>query len=219
MARNVCLWRDPAGGASRRLAAFLTLFGILASHTVLETARDALFLARLPASQLPWVYLAMAAVAVAMAQVPARGLRELLGRYGLAASLALDGRGHARASGRCRACARDWGLRALYVWSGLVGTLAALQFWLALGEIVTITQAKRLYRFVGTGSLLGAVAGALLARLVSTAARRPQALIPTAALLMALHRARAGALLPRAGAARQGRGRAAALDAGARPAS
>ena len=29
-------------------AAFLTLFGILASHTLLETARDALFLARLP---------------------------------------------------------------------------------------------------------------------------------------------------------------------------
>jgi ATP:ADP antiporter, AAA family len=33
--------------------AFLVLFGILAAHTVLETARDALFLARLPPSQLP----------------------------------------------------------------------------------------------------------------------------------------------------------------------
>ena len=34
----------------RRIAwsAFLTLFGMLAGHTVLETARDALFLARLP---------------------------------------------------------------------------------------------------------------------------------------------------------------------------
>src|SRR5687768_14638602 len=65
----------------RRVAigAFLTLFGILAAHTVLETARDALFLARLPADQLPWVYLAMAAVAVVLTQVPAlragRGMR------------------------------------------------------------------------------------------------------------------------------------------------
>ena len=41
--------------------AFLVLFGILAAHTILETARDALFLARLPPSQLPWMYLAMAA--------------------------------------------------------------------------------------------------------------------------------------------------------------
>src|SRR5688572_526686 len=49
-------------------AAFLTLFGLLASHTLLGTARDALFLARLPAQQLPWVYLAMAAIAILFAQ-------------------------------------------------------------------------------------------------------------------------------------------------------
>ena len=33
--------------------AFLTLFGILAGHSMLETARDTLFLAKLPASRLP----------------------------------------------------------------------------------------------------------------------------------------------------------------------
>ncbi|PYQ20673.1 MAG: hypothetical protein DMF79_09840, partial [Acidobacteria bacterium] len=52
------------------VAAFLTIFGILAAHTLLETARDALFLARLPASRLPWVYLIIAGVAVAISQVP-----------------------------------------------------------------------------------------------------------------------------------------------------
>lgn len=31
-------------------AAFLTLLGLLAAHSLLETARDALFLARLPAT-------------------------------------------------------------------------------------------------------------------------------------------------------------------------
>ena len=41
-------------------AAFLTLFGLIASHAVLETARDALFLAKVPATQLPWVFLAVA---------------------------------------------------------------------------------------------------------------------------------------------------------------
>src|SRR5260221_6843918 len=61
-------------------AAFVTIFGILAAHTLLETARDALFLARLPASRLPWVYLIIAGVAVGPSprppsRPPARGPR------------------------------------------------------------------------------------------------------------------------------------------------
>src|SRR5262245_50792802 len=71
------------------LAACLTLFGIIASHTILETARDALFLARLPPSQLPWVYLAMALAAVALAQVPTRKLPALFGPTALSATLGL----------------------------------------------------------------------------------------------------------------------------------
>jgi ATP/ADP translocase len=167
------------------IGAFLTLFGIIASHTILETARDALFLARLPAAQLPWVYLVMAAAAVALGQIPARRLQGMFGPSGLSASLglmsgltalfwALPDLGHS-----------DWGLRALYVWNGLVATISVLQFWLVLGEIFTITEAKRVYRFVGIGSLLGAVAGAVIARVVSAQLGAPR-LIPAAALLMAL---------------------------------
>jgi ATP/ADP translocase len=148
-------------------AAFLTLFGILASHTLLETARDALFLARLPPSQLPWVYLAMAAIAIVFAQAPWRTRGRLTsGRRVLAWLLV--------------ACAtvtflfwlvgswrHPWQLRALYVWSGLLGTLTALQFWMVLGELYTVTQAKRIYKVVAAGSLLGAVAGAGAARLLA----------------------------------------------------
>src|SRR5262249_31198296 len=42
--------------------------------------------------------------------------------------------------------------------------LAALQFWIVLGELYTVTQAKRIYNIVGTGSVLGAIAGATIAR-------------------------------------------------------
>ncbi len=166
------------------LAGFLTLLGMIAAHTVLETARDALFLARLPAAQLPWVYLLMAAAAVATAQVPARRLRRLFGPSTLSASLGLMAAGTAVFSA-LPGLRSDWGLRALYVWSGLVGTMSVLQLWLVLGEVFTITQAKRVYRLIGTGSLLGAVAGALLARVVSERLGAPS-LIPTAALLMTL---------------------------------
>ena len=60
--------------AERRLVfgATITLFGILAGHALLETARDALFLGRLPASQLPWVYLLIALASIGLMQWQAR---------------------------------------------------------------------------------------------------------------------------------------------------
>jgi AAA family ATP:ADP antiporter len=147
------------------ILAFATLLGILASYAILETARDALFLARLSPDDLPWVYLVMAAVAVVLAEVPGRGLGiprplrlSVTLAFGAAATLGfyfLKPAGH------------PWLLGAFYVWSGAIVTLAGVQFWLLLGEIYTITQAKRLYRAIGTGSLLGAALGAGLARYVS----------------------------------------------------
>src|SRR5438874_556107 len=143
-------------------AAFLTIFGILAGHTLLETARDALFLARLSPSELPLVYLVMAAVAIALFQGPWRAPR-VGGRWGLA--LVLVGAGVATfVFWAVHSSRSPWALRALYVWTGILGTMAALQFWLVLGEIYTVTQAKRIYSLVGTGSVLGAIAGAAIAR-------------------------------------------------------
>jgi HEAT repeat protein len=78
-----------------------------------------------------------------------------------------------------------WALRALYVWTGILGTMAALQFWIVLGELYTVTQAKRIYNVVGTGTVLGAVAGAALAR-VLTQAWPPQHLILASAVVLVL---------------------------------
>ncbi len=173
--------------------AFLVLFGLLAGHTVLETARDALFLSRLPASRLPWVYLAMATAAVALWRVQGKGLRRFSGGGGLAVLMLF-----------CAAVTfgfwalGSWSsplaLGALYVWSGLVGTITAVQFWLALGERYTITQAKRVYRLIAAGSVLGAVAGAGIARVVS-GRFGGGALVLTAAILFAVTGAAAILLL------------------------
>jgi AAA family ATP:ADP antiporter len=147
------------------VAAFLTIFGALAGHTLLETARDALFLARLPASQLAIVYLLIALVAVGLAQVP-WGRRRATGSFALSRLLGfgavvtflfwLVGRWQSPLE-----------LYALYVWTGLLGSLAVLQFWMVLGDLFTLTQAKRLYSLVWTGSLLGATVGAGAARMVA----------------------------------------------------
>ncbi len=163
--------------------AFVTLFGILAAHTLLETARDALFLARLPASQLPWVYLAMAGVAVAVSEGPWRAPRGFLARHGLSLVL-LCGALVTFGFWLLDLAQGAWRLRALYVWTGLIGTLATLQFWLALAETWNITQAKRIFRVVAIGSVVGAVAGSACARALSE--RLPaQSLVLAAALLFA----------------------------------
>jgi AAA family ATP:ADP antiporter len=144
------------------VAAFLVLFGWLAAHTILETGRDALFLSRLPASQLPWMYLAMAVLAILFTRTRASSLA---GGRALPALLAVC------AGGTLLFWAAPlhgpWGLRALYVWTGLAATLISVAFWLLLGEIYTIAQARRLYASIGLGSQLGAMAGAAVARAMS----------------------------------------------------
>ena len=47
----------------------LLLLVMVAGYSVLETARDSLFLARLPVSQLPWTYAAVAIAALLAAEL------------------------------------------------------------------------------------------------------------------------------------------------------
>ncbi len=147
------------------LLAFVTLFGVLAGHTLLETGRDALFLAKVPADRLPFVYLAIALLALAVT----RGRRPLVGGgHGLATWLVASA-SVTLGFWALSALEATWVLYALYVWAGLFGTVATLQFWLLLGQTYTVPQAKRLYGFIGAGSVLGAVSGASLASLVTSA--------------------------------------------------
>ena len=55
-------------------------------------------------------------------------------------------------------------LYTLYLWSGLYASWAMTQLWSFLGAIHTLTQAKRLYGFIGGGAVVGAVLGAVIAR-------------------------------------------------------
>src|SRR5262245_3441602 len=79
---------DIRAGEGRSIAsAFFALLGITAGHTLLETARDALFLAKLPASRLPWMYLAIAGIGLALARVNRRRSGRTQGRYAVTVSL------------------------------------------------------------------------------------------------------------------------------------
>jgi AAA family ATP:ADP antiporter len=165
----VGLLRTIRAGERRDVAAaFAALFGLVGSHAVLETARDALFLSSIPASHLPGVYVAIAALSLAGAELHgrvgrARSSRGLLGAWTAVAAVGtagfwafLPGFGPS-------------GLYALYVWSGVIATMMLLQFWTLLGDAFSIGQAKRLYAAIGLGSVLGATAGSGVAGLLAGA--------------------------------------------------
>src|SRR5687767_5540195 len=60
-----------AGEHGPALRAMSALFGLIAGHTMLETARDALFLVKLPASRLGLVYAVLAGLSLIAIKVNA----------------------------------------------------------------------------------------------------------------------------------------------------
>ncbi|HZO13823.1 MAG TPA: Npt1/Npt2 family nucleotide transporter, partial [Polyangiaceae bacterium] len=153
------------------VGAVLTLLGITAGHTLLETARDALFLSRLPATRLPWVYLAIAALGLVLS----RGKRSDK-RHGVTVPL-LAATAITLGFWALRGVTGTWFLYALYVWTGVFASWVVVEFWLMLGASYTVVQAKRLYGFIGAGSVLGAVLGALVARGLAATVPAPHLLL------------------------------------------
>ncbi len=155
---------DLSISAARRnaWAAAATLFVIMAGHTVLETARDSLFLASLPIQQLPFTYLAIAVAALFAAELNGRMRHFLDSRKALSLVLLVAAAGS------------FWFLRlfksqamvaphALYVWVAVMATLATGLFWLLLSELFTVADAKRHYAAISAGGLLGAMVGGVIA--------------------------------------------------------
>ncbi len=164
-------------------AAFATLLSLTTGHTLLETARDALFLAKIPASQLPWMYLAIVVFALGLSQLRRRD-GQIQTKRGVALALVMAGGVTAvfwlLASSQTKVL-----LYALYIWTGLFASWATVQFWTLLGRIHTISQAKRLYGIIGGGAVLGAVAGAVLAR-AAMVIHSPRSLVLLAAVIFAV---------------------------------
>lgn len=183
MAAAKALFGIPRGIAGRVAVATVTLFGVLSGHSILETARDALFLSSLPASRLPWLYLAIAGLAVLVARLN----RRVTGRFSRRATLALT----LFVSAACTAGFWLWvgrgeaSLHALYVWTGLIATIVVVQLWLLVADAFDPTRAKRAFAVIGAGGLVGATFGSALAGVLLTVIT-PRDLVLVASALMAL---------------------------------
>ncbi|TFH64880.1 MAG: hypothetical protein E4G90_07230, partial [Gemmatimonadales bacterium] len=147
-------------------AAFLTLFGFMAGHALLETARDALFLGSLSARRLPWVYLTIALVALLLGQREPPFVRRFSTRNELTGWLVFAAAVTA-AFWVLMPWSGPWIYYALYTWSGVLATLVVVRFWTLLSGLFTVTQAKRLFALIGVGSVAGAILGSGLARVLA----------------------------------------------------
>ncbi|NUO52979.1 MAG: hypothetical protein HOV80_29385 [Polyangiaceae bacterium] len=166
------------GERATTFGAFAALFAITGGHTLLETARDALFLAKLPPERLPWMYLAIAVVGLGIARLGKRASGAATAS--LAGAIAITS-----AFWLLSAETTEAFVYALFIWTGTVGSWMVLQFWLLLGGVMHVGQAKRLFGFVGAGGVLGATAGAATARAVAGAMETRHLLVAAAILFAA----------------------------------
>src|SRR5262245_52773012 len=178
--RSIVDVRSGEGRPLGRLALVLGLF--IAGHTMLETVRDSLFLLELPIGRLAMVYGLMAALALGAVPAGGRLARRLGRRDALGVSLAVGAVGTTvfalTPPGPAMAI-------ALYLWTGLVGTIVMAQFWLLAGQTFDLAQGKRLFGPLAAAGALGAFSGAAIA--MQVVAYLPLTyLLPAAALIQAI---------------------------------
>ncbi len=146
-------------------AGFWLLLAVVASHALLETTRDALFLRDLPATDLPWAYLAIAVLCVLAAGFHRRMRAFNSSNRTLIVTLLL---GAGVTAGLWFATERPGttSLFAVYVWTGVLATVVVVQIWLRLGAVLDVVSAKSGFAFAGAGGMAGAALGSWLAALL-----------------------------------------------------
>ena len=149
-----------AGERARAIRAGAALFAILAGFTISETARDSLFLSSNGPKELALAYLAIAAIAMLALVANAWVVRRLGRRGALVVTLVMAGAGTAVFYVIPRSASA--GL-VLYLWTGFIGTVVVVQYWLLASTRFTTSEAKRLYGPIAASGAIGTLAGALLA--------------------------------------------------------
>jgi AAA family ATP:ADP antiporter len=143
--------------------AFFTLMMAIAGHTVLETARDALFLSKLPPRDLNLVYVALAGLSFVAAGLTSRAVAALGRRRSFLWSLLLTAA--VSASLHLVTDSRR-GVWTIYLFTGVAAGMLIPQFWGILARSFTIEQGRRLFGPLASGGVLGGVLGAGLAALL-----------------------------------------------------
>lgn len=151
----------------RSLPLFAYLFLVMGGSVASKAARDALFLERYRAADLPFADIAIALFVAVVASVYIRaGERLNLRNLQVASLLAFA----------ASALGFWWWATApgdenptlfllIYVWVGILSVLAPAQVWTLANFVLTTREAKRTFGLVGSGAILGWIVGGLATRL------------------------------------------------------
>jgi AAA family ATP:ADP antiporter len=162
----------------------LVLFSLTSSYTLVKTARDALYLASLPAETLPWVYLGVGAVTLIAAAAFTRLTRRASTLETLTGTAMLSAISLAAFGWLFRVDA-PWVPVALYLWVNVYGLLLMSQFWVFANSISNPREAKRIYGIVGVGGMLGGLFGGVAAPGLAGAWSLTGLMVVSAVLLVA----------------------------------
>ncbi len=173
---------------------------VLASLYLLKPARNALFLQHLGIGQLPFVLLLVAVVGGVTSAVYGRLARStrvpvLVARSFAALAIFLV------AFRLLLPLSWDWLFYAFYIWVGLYGLLTTSLIWLSANGIFTAREARRVFGFVGSGGIAGAILGGLFTATATELLGTENLLLVSAGLLVAalglIRRVQTDELVPR----------------------
>ena len=151
----------------RAFPIFAYLFLTMASSVASKAARDALFLDRYRAIDLPYVDIAIAVLVGLAASLyiwvgHRTNLRNL--QVGSLVFFALTALG-LLAVGRAWPPYESGALFiVIYIWVGVFSVLAPSQVWTLANYVLTTREAKRSFGFIGSGAILGWIVGGLATR-------------------------------------------------------
>jgi AAA family ATP:ADP antiporter len=141
-------------------------FLVTTAFVIFRPVRNALFLEKLNAAQLPYVFILVAIIAGGIGLLYARySARASLKRLTITAAIVI-----------VASLALFWWLfqthwlnrsmpYVFYIWVSLFGVIVPSQVWLQCNHIFDSRQAKRLFAIVGSGAILGGIAGGYLTKL------------------------------------------------------
>ena len=159
-------------------------FLIIASHIIVKSTRDAMFIHSVGASKLPYVYIGIALIAGIVVQGYSR-LARLTTRNRMIIGSNLFFISNILVFWWLFRYEWGWLSYTLYIWAGIFSAISISQFWLIANDIFNPRQAKRLFGYILSGGTLGGfLAGVVSRGIVNTIGTENLFLIPVAQLLI-----------------------------------
>jgi ATP:ADP antiporter, AAA family len=173
-----------AGELERGVLLFSYLFLVIGSFVAGKATRDALFLFRFSARQLPYVDIAVAVLVGVWVAIYIRVGQRVSVRTLICGSLVFFAANSLLFWYLSHFREAPWVLPVVYVWVGMFGVIAAAQVWTLANYVLTTREAKRLFGFIGSGAISGNIVGGFVVQQTATRFGAESTLIGMAVALL-----------------------------------